>query len=72
MKEILNDVVNILEAIATNLASMEATLIQKDILIEGEIDHHTPIEGVLAQKQLVSLRQMISALPNETPLPPAA
>ena len=67
MKGILNNIVTILEEIATDLASMETALIQKEILGEGELDHHIPIEGVFAQSQLASLRRMISALPDETP-----
>jgi hypothetical protein len=70
MKKVLYNIANILGEIATNLASMEAALIQKGVLSEGELDHHTPVEGVFAQNQLALVRQMISALPDEAPKHP--
>jgi hypothetical protein len=70
MKVILSNILTVLEELATKLASMETALVQNGVLGERDLDLHVPIEGVVAQNNLVLLRQMISALPDETPKRP--
>jgi len=62
MKQVLNEIVDTLESIATNVAAMEATLYENRQLQTNVLNQHR-LEERMAQKViLANLRHLIASL----------
>lgn len=64
MKTVLASILTILEEIAMNSAAMEAALINRDLLDDGELDAYIPAEQESVQKRLYVVRHLLSSLPD--------